>query len=74
MPYVYVGTDVLEEFDDDDLIFELKSRGLNASHDESDHAFEVNEAIRAIFEKRRMNEDYQKELDLLIWLTLGRIV
>jgi hypothetical protein len=72
MPYVYVGTDVLEEFDDDDLIFELKSRNI-VTH-QGDDEFETKEIIRKIYEKRRIGEDYQQELDALIYDVLGRVV
>ena len=73
MPYVYVGTDVLEEFDDDDLIDELKSRGMSV-RSVADQTFEVNETIRKIYEKRRIGEDYQRELEALIYDVLGRVV
>jgi hypothetical protein len=72
MPYVYVGTDVLEEFDDDDLIDELKSRNI-MSH-QGDDEFETKEIIRKIYEKRRIGEDYQQELDMLIYDVLGRVI
>jgi len=73
MPYVYVNPDVLEEFDDDDLIDELKSRGMSV-RSVADQTFEVNETIRKIYEKRRIGEDYQRELDALIYDVLGRVV
>lgn len=73
MPYVYVSPDVLEEFDDDDLIDELKSRGMSV-RSVADQAFEVNETIRKIYEKRRIGEDYQRELDALIYDVLGRVI
>ena len=73
MPYVYVSPDVLEEFDDDDLIDELKSRGMSV-RSVADQTFEVNETIRKIYEKRRIGEDYQQELDALIYDVLGRVI
>jgi len=73
MPYVYVSPDVLEEFDDDDLIDELKSRGMTV-RSVADQTFEINETIRKIYEKRRIGEDYQRELDALIYDVLGRVV
>lgn len=72
MPYVYVGTEVLEEFDDDDLIDELASRNI-VTH-QGDDEFETKEIIRNIYEKRRIGEDYQRELDALIYDVLGRVI
>lgn len=73
MPTVYTEVEVdveLTEFDTDDLIEELESRGMG---------FEVasksgTELLTAIFQKRRMGQDYQHELDELIYLGIGRIV
>ena len=73
MPTVetYVEVDVeLTDFSDDDLIEEMESRGL---------AFEYNsesgrELITKIYQKRRLGQDYQRELDDLIYLGIGRIV
>jgi hypothetical protein len=68
--YTSVEVDVdLSEFDTDDLIEELESRGAGAA----DYG-DGKEILQAIYEKRRMNKDYQQELDQLIWLGTGRIV
>ena len=68
--YKEVEVDVdLTDFETDDLIEELESRGAGAT-DYSDGK----EILQAIYEKRRMNKDYQQELDQLIWLGTGRIV
>jgi hypothetical protein len=68
--YTSVEVDVdLSEFDTDDLIEELESRGAGAT----DYG-DGKEILMAIYEKRRMNKDYQQELDQLIWLGTGRIV
>ncbi len=71
MPTVYTEVEVdvsLEDFDDDDLVEELERRGLG---------FEVpsesgTDLLRVIFEKRRRGQDYQRELDELIYLGIGR--
>jgi hypothetical protein len=70
--YKEVEVDVdLSDFDTDDLIEELESRGKG---------FEVesktpNELLTAIWLKRRMGRtDYQTELDQLIYTGLGQIV
>jgi len=68
--YKEVEVDVdLSDFDTDDLIEELESRGAGAT----DYG-DGKEILQAIYEKRRMNKDYQQELDQLIWLGTGRII
>lgn len=73
MPRVYTEVEVdveLDDFDDDDLIEELQKRG---------RGFEVRsetptELITKIYELRRLGSNYQRELDDLIYATIGRIV
>lgn len=73
MPTVYTEVEVdvsLEDFDDYDLVDELVRRGKG---------FEVNsetptELMTKIYENRRLGKDYQRELDELIYVTLGKIV
>jgi hypothetical protein len=73
MPTVetYVTVDVdLDDFEDDDLIEELERRGKG---------FEVasrsgTELLTAIYEKRRLGRDYQRELDELIYVGIGKVV
>jgi len=68
--YTEVEVDVdLADFETDDLIEELERRGTGTV--EYGNGTEV---LQAIYEKRRMNKDYQQELDQLIWLGLGKIV
>lgn len=69
--YTEVEVDVdLSEFEIDDLIEELESRGAGISE-----SGDGNDILRSIYEKRRLgNNDYQTELDQLIWLGLGRFV
>ena len=69
--YTEVEVDVdLSDFDTDDLLDELESRG--AAPVESGNA---NELLQAIWLKRRVGRlDYQGELDQLIYAGLGRIV
>ena len=68
--YKEVEVDVdLSDFETDDLIEELESRGAGAT----DYG-DGKEILQTIYEKRRMNKDYQQELDQLIWLGTGRIV
>ena len=68
--YTEVEVDVnLGDFDTDDLIEELESRGSGAT----DYG-DGKEVLQIIYEKRRMGQDYQEELAQLIWLGLGKIV
>lgn len=68
--YQEVEIDVdLSDFDTDDLIEELESRGSSVS----DYG-DGKELLTAIWLKRRVGQDYSKELDDLIYLGLGKIV
>lgn len=68
--YTEVEVDVdLSEFDTDDLLEELESRGAGAT----DYG-DGREILQTVYEKRRLGKDYQTELDQLIWLGLGKFV
>jgi len=68
--YTEVEVDVdLGDFDTDDLLEELESRGSGVM----DYG-DGKEVLLAIHEKRRLGKDYQQELDQLIWLGLGKIL
>lgn len=54
----------ITDFDTDELIDELQIRG----------EFDAKEKVRLIHTKRRLGQDYQKELDDLIYQILGVIV
>jgi len=72
MPVVYKEVEVdveLDDFDTDELIEELERRGTGTI--EYGNGTEV---LRTIYEKRRLAQDYQSELDQLIWLGLGRFI
>ena len=67
---IYTEVDVdLSDFDTDDLIEELESRGSGAM----DYG-DGKEILETLYEKRRVGKDYQSELDQLIWLGLGRVL
>ena len=73
MPTVYTEVEVdvdLDDFDDDDLIDELERRGRGFEID----SYKPTELVEKIWEKRRIGQDYQKELDDLIYVTLGRVL
>jgi|TARA_R110000782_G_scaffold65873_1_gene133901 hypothetical protein len=63
---VYVESEVnISQFDTQDLLDELQDRGeLHLDHD----------IVLAIWAKRRVGNNYETELDELIYSTLGKIV
>jgi len=68
--YTEVEVDVdLSDFDTDDLVEELESRGSGTMN----YGDGV-DVLRTIYEKRRLGQDYQTELETLIYLGLGKIV
>ena len=73
--YTEVEVDVdMSDFDTDDLIEELDRRGLDYNTKGVD-ADEMRVLLESIWHKRRLgNNDYQTELDKLIYGVLGHIV
>ena len=68
--YKEVEVDVdLSDFETDDLIEELESRGSGVM----DYG-DGKEVLQAIYEKRRLGQDYQTELEVLIYLGLVKII
>ena len=68
--YTEVEVDVdLSDFETDDLIDELESRGAGAT----DYG-DGKEILETIWLKRRQGRDYQTELEQLIWLGLGKVI
>ena len=68
--YKEVEVDVdLSDFETDDLIEELESRGAGTGE-----FGDGKDILMAIYEKRRLGQDYQTELESLIYLGLGRII
>jgi hypothetical protein len=73
MPIVYTHVEVdvdLDDFEDDDLIEELEKRGKGLEVASQSGT----ELLTAIYLKRRLEQDYQRELDELIYLGIGKIV
>jgi hypothetical protein len=68
--YTEVEVDVdLGDFDTEDLVEELESRGAGGN-DFGDGK----DILTRIYEKRRLGQDYQDDLDELIYLGLGKII
>ncbi len=70
---VYVS-DVIDQIDDDDLLEEVERRGLDISDNDSGLDFTLNELITALWMKRRLGQDYQSELDKIIYKAIGKII
>jgi len=76
MPSIYkeVELDVdLSDFETDDLIEELESRGELSSRT-GPGPYDSNELVEKIWMLRRNGKDYQRQLDNLIYQVTGHIV
>ena len=68
--YTEVEVDVdLADFDTDDLLDELASRGSLPVEGDDD----AKRLVEEIYLKRRLGKDYQAELEQLIYTVVGRI-
>lgn len=71
---VYTEVDVdLTDFDTDDLIEELEARGVDYNTNGVD-GDEMQAVLEQVWVKRRQGQDYQQELDQLIWGVLGKLI
>jgi hypothetical protein len=68
MPYVHVDA---TDFDDDELIDELESRGYEI---DPDHSGDVKEQVERIYLQRRLGLPYDSLLDKLIYDVLGKVI
>lgn len=76
MPYRYVTAEVevdLADFDTDDLIEELESRGVDYNTQGVD-GDEMRSVLEQVWLRRRQGQDYQAQLDSLIYGVLGKLV
>ena len=76
MPYVYKEVEVeidIDDFDTDELIEELERRGVDYNTNGVD-GDEMRSVLEQVWQRRRQGQDYQQELDQLIWGVLGRMV
>jgi DNA-binding NtrC family response regulator len=80
MPTVYKTVDIdidvndiLEEVDTENLIEELERRGIDYNTKDVD-ADEMRSTLESIWMKRRTGQDYQRELDTLIYGVLGKVI
>ena len=63
----------LDEWDTDDLIEELETRGLDYNTEGVD-GDQMRSILEQIWLKRRTGKEYQTELDQLIYGVLGKVV
>lgn len=65
--------DILDEIDTDDLINELERRGndYNTKFVDADEARHI---LTGIWLKKRLNLDFNDDLDKLIYYVLGKII
>ena len=73
----YVDVDVdMDDFDSDELIEELESRGYVVSGDEASEGYpeDTQTLLRSIYEAKRMGRCYDEMVDKLIYNTIGRIL
>ena len=76
MPYVYKEVEIdveLSDFDTDELIEELESRG-ELSLRTGPGPYDSKELVEQIWMRRRNGQDYQNLLDNLIYQVTGHIV
>lgn len=68
--YTEVEVDVdMSDFDTEDFIEELESRGRDTTN-----VGVASDLVRLIYEKRRLGQDYQPDLDQLIYNATGRAI
>lgn len=73
MPTVYTEVEVdvtLDDFEDDDLIEELERRGKTLELADTSGT----ELVEQIYQKRRLGQNFERELDNLIYIVTGKIV
>ncbi len=72
MPYITTEVEVdvgLEDFDDDDILEEYKSRGFDINGE-----LEFKETLTEIYQLRRLGKPYENELDKMICDALGVVI
>jgi hypothetical protein len=68
----YINVDIeLEDFDDDDLIKEVKSRGFQVVEDNSTS---IDEDLEQIYLLRRLGKSYDHLMDAYIYKVLGKLI
>lgn len=76
MPYVYKEVEVeidIDDFDTNELIEELERRGVDYNTNGVD-GDEMRGVLEQVWLRRRQGQDYQAQLDSLIYGVLGKLV
>lgn len=74
MIYKSVSVDIdLDDFDDDDLIDEIESRGYTIDEFDRPMGSTISEMIEQLHQLRRTGRDYQQVLDRLIYNSIEKI-
>lgn len=74
MAYITIDID-LDEFDTDDLLYELRQRGeLGDGSTEDVDGETMLDMLKDVWIARRNGKPYDRELDLLIYYGLGKVV
>ena len=75
MPYISVDVNVeLDDFSDDELVQELERRKIVLDNEDNADVEDIQELVEKIYMKRLFGLDFLKEVDELIYHTLGRII
>jgi len=64
----------MSDFTDEELIDEVKSRGLQNEISETDQSAEVQKLVNQLWLERRSGKSFDRTLDQLIYCVLGKIV
>lgn len=65
----YVDIDIdMDDFEDEDIIAEFERRSLGEAPEDT------KELLKILYQKRRTGQNYEQELDQLIYNTLGRLL
>lgn len=73
MPTVYTEVEVdvsLEDFDEEDLVEELERRGRTLEVSDTSGT----ELVEQIYQRRRLGQTFERELEELIYKVTGKIV
>ncbi len=77
MPYVTIEEEVwvdLDDFDTDELEEELLKRNSRVTRHSRPAPSDNTLLLMTIYEKRRIGQDYQRELDEFLYNNLGRVI
>jgi len=70
----WITVDVdLDDFDDEDLLDEIERRGLDLDHGYTD-SDEIKRLLVSIWEKKRLGQDFTRDLEDLIYYGIGKVI